>query len=80
MLESQGVCLGGCMGLTGPSLTPSPHAAPPCLGLNWWVAAVRLPTLEVAWPLSHWTHSKPEKSQARPARVRDQRGEVLGRG
>ena len=28
VLESQGVCLGGCMGLTGPSLTPSPHAAP----------------------------------------------------
>ena len=77
--RARGCVWGGVWASPAPP-SPHPHTPHPCLGLSWWVAAVQLPTLEVAWPLSHWTHSKPEKSQARPARVRDQRGEGLGRG
>lgn len=39
---------------------------PPGPELEPWGRALLLPAWEVAWPLSHWTHSKPESPQARP--------------
>lgn len=64
------------LGLTSPCLTPTPCALHPCLGLSLcsWAGALSLSAWEVAWPPSHWTHSKLEKPELARGRVRDRCG------